>query len=78
MKKQTKNIGNSLIVLAGSFILLLGGVFSKEQGFEWAAIVLIMCSLYMAMWLHAGILRDDINAKLEEIKEEIVKKSRCC
>ena len=73
MKKQEKNIVKSLVVMAVSFIMLLCGVFWKEEGFEGKGIFLIMCSLYMAMWVQAGILRDDINAKLEEIKEEIGK-----
>ena len=73
MKKQDKNMVKSLGVMAGSFILLLCGVFWKEMGLEGKAIFMIMCSLYLAMWVHAGILRDDINAKLEEIKEEIGK-----
>jgi hypothetical protein len=71
MKKQDKNIVKSLILFAGSIIMLLCGVFWKGQGYEGKAIVLIMCSLYTAMWIHAGIVSDRIDAKLEEIKDEI-------
>jgi ABC-type transport system involved in Fe-S cluster assembly fused permease/ATPase subunit len=80
MKKQYKNIVKSIInivksiiVMVGSVILLFCGVLWKEAGFEGKGIVLIMCSLYLALWVAAGIVRDDVCAKLEEIKDEISK-----
>lgn len=63
----------NLTLFAGSVSMLVCGVLWKEMDIEGSCIFLIMCSLYMAMWLHAGILSDRINAKLDEIKDEIGK-----
>ena len=63
----------NLILFAGSVSMLVCGVLWKEMDIEGSCIFLIMCSLYMAMWVHAGIVSDRINEKLDEIKDEIVK-----
>ncbi len=63
----------NLTLFAGSVSMLVCGVLWKEMDIEGSCIFLIMCSLYMAMWVHAGIVSDRINAKLDEIKDEIVK-----
>jgi len=70
MKKQDKDMVVTIALIAGSLIVLLGGVFAKEIGQEGKAIFMIMCSLYLAMWVHAGIVASRINAKLEDKKEE--------
>ena len=73
MKKQDKKMVGNIVVMAVCLITLVCGAFWEEMGWEGKGTFLIMCSLYLAMWLQAGIVRDDINAKLEEIKEEIGK-----
>ncbi|MBC8468212.1 MAG: hypothetical protein H8D56_01970 [Planctomycetes bacterium] len=73
MKEQDKKMIGNIVVMAVCLIMLVFGTFWKKIGLEGKGIFLIMCSLYLAMWLQAGIVRDDIKAKLEEIKEEISK-----
>jgi len=63
----------NLTLFAGSVSMLVCGVLWKEMDIEGSCIFLIICSLYMAMWVHGGIVSDRINAKLDEIKDEIVK-----
>lgn len=70
MKKRTKEIVRNLGVLAMSMIILLCGGFAWEIGQEGKAICYIMTSLYLAMWVHAGIMATLINAKFENKKEE--------
>ena len=73
MKKQNKKIVTNLFIFFNSVLMLICGVFWKEWGYEGKGIILIMCSLYTAMWVHAGIVGDRIGAQLDEIKDEIGK-----
>ena len=73
MKKRTKEIVKILCQVASSMIILLCGGFAWEIGQEGKAICLIMLSLYLAMWVHAGIMATLINAKFENKKEETSK-----
>jgi hypothetical protein len=75
MKKKHKNMVRSTTLMVVSMIFLFCGVFWKEEGFEGNGIIFIMYSLYLALWVAAGIVRDDVCAKLEEIKDEIGKNS---
>ena len=63
----------SITAMFFAVLMLLCGAFAFEIGQEGKAICLIMCSLYLAMWVQAAIIRDDLNAKLEEIRDEIGK-----
>ena len=69
MKKRTKEIVENLGLGAMSMIILLCGGFAWDVGQEGKAICLIMLSLYLAMWVHAGIMATLINAKFENKKE---------
>ena len=62
MKKRTKEIVENVALGTGAIIALLCGAFWKEVGQEGKGIFLIMCSLYLAMWVHAGIVAARINA----------------
>ena len=70
MKKRDKRIVENVALSLMAMIILLCGAFAKEIGQEGKAICLIMTSLYIAMWVHAGIVATLINAKLEDKKEE--------
>lgn len=70
MKKRTKEIVENVALGTIAVLILFCGSFAKEVGEEGTAICLIMCSLYMAMWVHAGIVATRINAKFEDKKEE--------
>lgn len=70
MKKRTKEIVKILCQVASSMIILLCGGFAWDIGQEGKAICYIMLSLYLAMWVHAGIMATLINAKFENKKEE--------
>lgn len=70
MKRRTKEIFENVGLGLMAMIVLLCGSFAKEIGQEGKAIFLIMCSLYTAMWVHAGIVATLINAKFEDKKEQ--------
>lgn len=70
MKKRTKEIVENVALGTMAMIILICGAFAKEIGQEGKAICLIMSSLYLAMWVHAGIVATLINAKFEDKKEE--------
>ena len=70
MKKRNKEIVENVALGTGAIIILICGAFAKEIGQEGKAICLIMCSLYIAMWVHAGIVAKLINAKFQDKKEE--------
>ena len=71
MKKKDKSIVRSIFLMVVSMTFLFCGVFCKKEGQEGIDIFMIMCSLYLALWTAAGIIRDDVCAKLDEIKDEI-------
>lgn len=68
MKKRNKEIIESLALMAMSLFLLVNGCFAKELGEEGVAIGMIMCSLYIAMWVHAGMVATLVNRKFEETR----------
>jgi len=70
MKKRTKEIVENVALGTIAMLILLCGGFAKEIGQEGIAICFIMCSLYLAMWVHAGIVATLVNAKFEGKKEE--------
>jgi hypothetical protein len=71
MTKQTKEILKCLVGMIVTMIILADGCYSKQIGIEGKGIFLIMCSLYMAMWTHAGIISSRIENKLEKQLSEI-------
>jgi hypothetical protein len=71
MTKQTKEILKYLIGGIGTMIILADGCYSKQIGLEGKGIFLIMGSLYLAMWIHAGIISSRIENKLEKQISEI-------
>jgi hypothetical protein len=70
MKKRTKEIVESLVLTAMALICLACGCFAWDLGQEGKAIFLIMCSLYVAMWVHAGLVGIVSIAKFVDKKEE--------
>ena len=70
MSKQTKEILKDLVLIVMSLIALFCGCYAKETGQEGKSIFLIMCSLYLAMWIHAGIIGSLINKKSGNKREQ--------
>ena len=70
MKKRTKEIVENVALGTMAMIILLCGCIAKDIGQEGKAICLIMCSLYLVMWVHAGLVATLISAKLEVKKKE--------
>jgi len=75
MKKRNRgNVTKSIVGMGAAFLLLWFGAYAfVELKWEGEAICALMCSLYLAIWVQAAITRDSLNAKLDEIKEAIVK-----
>lgn len=71
MKKQTKEIIETLILFLMSLFLLAFGCIAKEQGREGIGIFMIMCSLYVALWVHAGLTGTIIARKIRERDNEV-------
>ena len=65
MKKETKEIIENIFLFIMSMILLTCGCIAKEQGFEGIGIFMIMGSLYLVMWIHAGIVGMIIERKIK-------------
>ena len=70
MKKQTKEIVENLVLTVMALICLACGCFAWDLGQEGKAIFLIMCSLYVAMWVHAGLVGIVSIKKIMDKKEE--------
>ena len=70
MKKRDKDAVKTIATMATAIIILFCGSFAKEIGQEGKAIFLIMCSLYIAMCAHAGIIGTLINTKLENKEKQ--------
>jgi len=70
MKKRTKENLENLGLFAVAILFLLCGCWAWEIGQEGKAICLFFSSLYITMWVHAGIVAMLINAKFEDKKGE--------
>ena len=71
MKKQDEEVVGMIVLFIMAFIFLFCGSLAWDLGEEGKAIVLIMCSLYVAMYIHAGMIATLVNAKFEDRKKEI-------
>ena len=71
MKKRDKEIVGMIVLMVTSFIFLFCGSLAWDLGEEGKAIVLIMCSLYVAMYIHAGMVATLVHAKFEDRKKEL-------
>jgi len=70
MKKRNKEIVETIVLMVMALIVLVCGSLAWDLGEEGKAIFMIMCSVYIAMWIHAGMVATLINAKFEDKKEE--------
>lgn len=70
MKKRNRVMAKIIASIVSAMLLLLSGALALEIGQQAKAVVLIMCSLYVAIWTHAGIVSTLINAKFKTQQKE--------
>jgi len=68
---MVKDIIVIIVFMVIALIFLFCGSLAWDSGEEGKAIVLIMCSLYVAMYIHAGMIASLINSKLRDVKKEL-------
>ncbi|MEJ2649345.1 MAG: hypothetical protein P8016_13175 [Sedimentisphaerales bacterium] len=65
MKKETKEIIENLFLFIGSLLLLAFGCIARERGQEGIGLFMIVSSLYVVLWIHAGLTGTIIEKKLK-------------
>ncbi len=64
--KKTKEIIENLFLFIGSTFLLICGCIAVEQGQEGIGLFMIVNSLYVVLWIHAGLVGTIISDKLKK------------
>ncbi len=67
---MVKDIIVIIVFMVIAFIFLFCGSLALDSGEEGKAIVLIMCSLYVAMYIHAGMIASLIKGRKERIEQQ--------
>ena len=70
MEKETKTVLEDVALTLVAITMLLCGCTFIDIGPTGKGIFLIMCSLYIIMWIHAGLIGTIIINKLEEIRKK--------
>ena len=66
MKKVTKEMLENIILCFVSVLILICGCVVLDQGHYGKGVFYIMISLYLAMWIHAGLVGTIVVRKLED------------
>ncbi len=70
MTKQAKKMLEDVVLTLVAITILICGCISIDIGYIGKGIFGIMCSLYMIMWVHAGLIGTIIVNKFEEIRKQ--------
>jgi len=65
MKKKTKVVLENVALCLASMFILICGCVTLDLGHYGKGIFYIMTSLYLAMWIHAGLVGIMVVRKLE-------------